>query len=371
MTSIRHPSIFARPTKPSSTPPSSAEQPNQPDAETFSRQPAPQGASSPRPPQGVPSPARPSAPQRAQGAKRAALSGRGTSKPPLHPNTPALLSAAKRATGARPLSSREARLRREASFLRKRGQQSRAEARWVKLVASRPHDIEALLDLTHCLQVQSITRSAHDPSWSTTRLLHRVVSLNPQDPGQRERLGYALFLSAWHAHLGGSPARFGSALPFLQESLRRTPRDPNLLELVGTCKAAAGDAYAAEALFTRAQDLHDKLPNSFMRLRAFSLDSQGRHDEAESWYRRVLSVSSNDPNVLGELGINLVAQHGYSPEAQGLLTRALADFPASTRYAQALTRARTKPKNRLNKVLKVLGVLLPQQSGLSVEDVPF
>lgn len=121
--------------------------------------------------------------------------------------------------------------------------------------------------------------------------------------------------------LSGYPAQ---ALPYLEEVLRRTPRNARVLVLVGQIYFGTQDFATAEKYFRRALELDSQSPNAFYGIGAI-LARRGRYDEARGYLEEAIAKRPDYVEAINDLG-TLYAE-------QGKLNDAIAAFEYGIRVA--------------------------------------
>jgi tetratricopeptide (TPR) repeat protein len=123
--------------------------------------------------------------------------------------------------------------------------------------------------------------------------------------------------------LAGGNAR--DAVALISRAVEREPHNPAILENLGLAHLAAGDAAGAEAHLRRALALGAAHAMLYMRL-GLALLSQRRLEEAVAALRMAAEKAPDDPDVHLNLG-NALAQQGEADEALACFRRALALRP--------------------------------------------
>jgi tetratricopeptide (TPR) repeat protein len=106
--------------------------------------------------------------------------------------------------------------------------------------------------------------------------------------------------------------RIGEAEQQLNTILKVSPKEPQALNLLGTIRASQGKLSEAEALFTRAISIDDKLVGAHMNL-AYLYLLKGAPEKTVEELKKVLSLDANNTEALYKLS-RLLLSHGRVDE---------------------------------------------------------
>lgn len=148
------------------------------------------------------------------------------------------------------------------------------------------------------------------------------AALSPHAVGEKT----AEVFNAWASH-EARRGELGRALAIVERGRRRHPRDPSLLQTLGTLHRRAGNTTAARASFEEAVRLRPHAP-TFVAWGLMEADL-GRFDTARQLFARgVRADPAHAP--LHSARARVEERAGNLAEARRVLTEALAAFPSST-----------------------------------------
>lgn len=143
-----------------------------------------------------------------------------------------------------------------------------------------------------------------DPRASAAHFLVGLVALESEERATARRAFESVVrldrdhAAAWAqlARLSSSEGRVTDAEQALRETRRIKPRDPMVLDLIGTVLSQLGEYEAAKAFFARANTTAPKQPQYMMNL-ANNLVFLGEIDTAEAIFRDVIALQPNSPQA--------------------------------------------------------------------------
>jgi tetratricopeptide (TPR) repeat protein len=141
------------------------------------------------------------------------------------------------------------------------------------------------------------------------RLLREVTEAVPSFAKPQEDLGFLLVAS-------GRPAE---ALPFLERATRLDPSLDRAWFTLGKAYALLGRGIEADAAFERS---FERSPERGMLARAAEHQKEGRTEEAEKLYRRVLHANPRNVDALRLLA-SIAAAAGHAEDAEAMLQEAI------------------------------------------------
>ncbi len=194
----------------------------------------------------------------------------------------------------------------EAMRLIEAGELGTAESRCRAALARFPGDLN-MQALLGALLVKMDRRAEAE------RLLRDVIEAAPEFAKPAEDLGYLLVVC-------GRPAE---ALPFLQSATRLDPTLERAWFHLGKAFAMLGRGAEADAAFERS---FERSPERRMMAYAAEHQKEGRIEEAEKLYRRVLQDNPRNVDALRLLAL-IATQAGHAEDAERMLEEAIRIAP--------------------------------------------